>query len=119
MPTRQSCSPAHRARTPVGSFLAPSATVPSAAYIEARTAGGGCLPSAPTGVRLGAERPTAPRPCRFTSNEDVAMAPEELAAHLSSLEAAADVVEAIDDPETRRHRGWNLSGWSYEMIPWG
>jgi len=51
--------------------------------------------------------------------EETAMAPEELATYLSSLEAAADVVEAIDDPETRRSRGWNLAGWSYELIPWG
>jgi len=53
------------------------------------------------------------------SSEETVMAPEELATYLSSLEAAADVVEAIDDPEARRSRGWNLSGWSYELIPWG
>jgi len=47
------------------------------------------------------------------------MSPEELTAHLSNLGEAADVVEAIDDPARQCRRGWNLSGWTYELIPWG
>ncbi|MGD9714110.1 MAG: hypothetical protein AB7V46_18925 [Thermomicrobiales bacterium] len=47
------------------------------------------------------------------------MKPEELVARLSNLEVAADFVEAIDDPNLEKYCSWNLSGWSYEMVPWG
>jgi len=38
---------------------------------------------------------------------------------LTRLGTAADVVEAVDDPELQRQRGWDLSGWRYDLIPWG
>jgi len=47
------------------------------------------------------------------------MTAEELVGHVGSLEAAAEVVEAIDDEGLRRRRGWDLSGWRYELVPWG
>lgn len=47
------------------------------------------------------------------------MSAEELINHLSNLELAAEVVEAIDDCELQQRRGWDLSGWRYELIPWG
>lgn len=47
------------------------------------------------------------------------MRPEELTVYLSGLDAAADIVEAIDDESVQRDRGWDLSNWRYEMIPWG
>jgi len=45
--------------------------------------------------------------------------PELLSAQLSSLDVAADVVDAIDNKEIQKRHGWDLSGWSYELIPWG
>lgn len=47
------------------------------------------------------------------------MTAEQLTAHLNGLTAAAEVVEAIDDRELQRRRGWDLSGWAYELVPWG
>jgi len=47
------------------------------------------------------------------------MAPEDLASLLTSLKVAADVVEAIDDPELQVQRGWGLLSWRYELVPWG
>jgi len=47
------------------------------------------------------------------------MTPEKLASLLTTLEAAADLVEAIDQPELQRHRGWDLASWDYELVPWG
>lgn len=47
------------------------------------------------------------------------MTAEQLAEHLKGLTAAADVVEAINDRELQRQRGWDLSGWDYELVPWG
>lgn len=47
------------------------------------------------------------------------MSPEKLACLLHCLETAADVVEAIDDPELQRCRGWDLSDWRYDLVPWG
>jgi len=38
---------------------------------------------------------------------------------LTSLETAAEVVEAIDDREVQARRDWDLSEWRYELIPWG
>jgi hypothetical protein len=35
------------------------------------------------------------------------------------LGTAADVVEAMNDPEDHRRRGWNLSAWRFDLIPWG
>jgi len=35
------------------------------------------------------------------------------------LTRAAEVVEAIDDPPLQRSRGWNLSRWRYDLVPWG
>jgi len=46
------------------------------------------------------------------------MTAEDLMRQLGSLEASAEVVEAIDDPLMQR-RGWDLRGWRYELIPWG
>jgi hypothetical protein len=28
-------------------------------------------------------------------------------------------VEALENPELQRRRGWNLVGWRYELISWG
>lgn len=47
------------------------------------------------------------------------MSYDELKDLLTSLEAAADVVEAIDDPDLQAQRGWDLAGWSYTPVPWG
>ena len=47
------------------------------------------------------------------------MYPEQLIAHLSSLSAAADIVDAIRDSSLQADRGWNLKQWRYEPMPWG
>jgi hypothetical protein len=47
------------------------------------------------------------------------MSPEELTCRLNNLYTAAEVVDAIDDPELQRRRGWDLSRWRYDLIPWG
>ena len=47
------------------------------------------------------------------------MQPETLTRLLNSMETAADLVEAFDDPELRSRRGWCLEGWSYDLVPWG
>jgi len=43
----------------------------------------------------------------------------ELTRLVMRLGTAADVVEAVDDPELQRQRGWDLSKWRYDLIPWG
>jgi len=47
------------------------------------------------------------------------MAPEELVGLLTSLRAAADVVEALDHPNLQFQRRWDLANWSHEPVPWG
>lgn len=47
------------------------------------------------------------------------MTPEELSVHLDSLSAAADVVDSIDHPTIQQMKNWDLTGWGYELIPWG
>lgn len=47
------------------------------------------------------------------------MSRDELKALLNSMKAAADVVEAIDDPSLQSRRGWDLTGWNYVLVPWG
>jgi hypothetical protein len=47
------------------------------------------------------------------------MTPCELANHVQSLNGAADLVEAIDSPRLQDQRGWDLSRWRYDLIPWG
>jgi hypothetical protein len=47
------------------------------------------------------------------------MSPEELTCRLNNLYTAADVVEAIDDPDLQRRHGWDLSRWRYDLVPWG
>jgi hypothetical protein len=47
------------------------------------------------------------------------MTPDELTCRLNSLYTAADVVEAIDNPELGRTRRWDLSRWRYDLVPWG
>jgi hypothetical protein len=47
------------------------------------------------------------------------MSPEQLTELLCRLRSAADIVEAIEDPELQRRRGWDLAGWRYEPVPWG
>src|SRR5262245_39818458 len=49
----------------------------------------------------------------------VTMSPEQLTHLLSGRLAAAEIVEAIDNPELQNRRGWDLSGWRYEPVPWG
>lgn len=51
------------------------------------------------------------RPVTFT--------PATLRCQVNDLGSAADVVEAIDDLGRQRERGWDLTGWRYELIPWG
>lgn len=47
------------------------------------------------------------------------MTPEQMRLVLNGLATAADVVEAIDSPHLAHSRGWDLSGWSYRLVPWG
>jgi len=47
------------------------------------------------------------------------MQPEDLVALLTSLTAAAEVVEAIDHPSLQFQRGWDLTNWAHEAVPWG
>ncbi len=47
------------------------------------------------------------------------MQPEELVRLLTSMAVAADLVEAFDNPELQQRRGWRLTGWSFDLIPWG
>ena len=47
------------------------------------------------------------------------MTPDRLVGLLNDLRSAADVVDAIDDPELQRQRGWDLSHWNYNPVPWG
>jgi hypothetical protein len=47
------------------------------------------------------------------------MRPDELSELLTSMAQAAEVVEALDDPARQAARGWDLAGWSYDMVPWG
>jgi hypothetical protein len=47
------------------------------------------------------------------------MHPEHLIRLLTSLSAAADVIEALDDPRLQTVRGWDLARWRYEPVPWG
>jgi len=47
------------------------------------------------------------------------MSREQLNHWMVSLDQAADVVEAIESPELQRLRGWDLSGWRYELVPFG
>jgi hypothetical protein len=47
------------------------------------------------------------------------MSPDELQDLLTSLEVAANVLEAIDDPDLQTLWGWDLTSWSYATVPWG
>jgi len=47
------------------------------------------------------------------------MRSEELRSLLTSIEVAAEVVEAIDNPRLQAGKGWDLSGWRYSMVLWG
>jgi hypothetical protein len=47
------------------------------------------------------------------------MHPEQLIPLLTSLSAAADVMEALDNPDLQTDRGWDLACWHYESVPWG
>jgi hypothetical protein len=47
------------------------------------------------------------------------MSPELLVHLLDRLATAAEVVEAIDDRGLAAQRGWDLSDWRYELVPWG
>jgi CheY-like chemotaxis protein len=58
--------------------------------------------------------------CRILAERDPApgpLTPAGLVTLLRDLRSAAEVVEAIDGHT--RGRGWDLSGWRYELIPWG
>jgi hypothetical protein len=35
------------------------------------------------------------------------------------MAVTAEAIEAIDDPTLQSRRGWNLSGWTYMLVPWG
>ena len=45
------------------------------------------------------------------------MSPEELIQHLTSLEAALALAEAIVEPARQAARGWDLAGWTCEIAP--
>jgi hypothetical protein len=47
------------------------------------------------------------------------MTPEQLAALVTSLTRAAEIVEAIDDRALQQQRGWALSCWRYDLVSWG
>jgi hypothetical protein len=47
------------------------------------------------------------------------MSPKQMRRLLNGLATAADVVEAIDSPHKAHSRGWDLSGWTYRLVPWG
>jgi len=47
------------------------------------------------------------------------MTPDRLASLLTNLEAAAEVVDAIENPALQRRRGWDLGAWKYDLVPWG
>jgi len=47
------------------------------------------------------------------------MPPTQLVRLLTTLSAAADIVDAIGDPSRGESRGWDLAGWRYELVPWG
>lgn len=47
------------------------------------------------------------------------MRADDMARLLTSLEVAAEVIEAIDNPEIQVRRGWDLGCWTYDCIPWG
>jgi len=47
------------------------------------------------------------------------MTPEKFLPLLTGLDRAADLVEAIDNPELQKQRGWDLAHWNYQMVPWG
>lgn len=47
------------------------------------------------------------------------MRPDELVGLLRSVASVADVLEAIDQPWLQGLRGWDLQGWTYEVVPWG
>jgi len=47
------------------------------------------------------------------------MTPEEMRRLLNGLATAAYVVDAIDSPHLAHCRGWDLTGWSYRLVPWG
>ncbi len=47
------------------------------------------------------------------------MRPEELAQRLTSMAVAADVVDALNDPQRQERDAWRLDGWSFDLIPWG
>ena len=50
---------------------------------------------------------------------DGPLTPDEIKTLLTSLAAAAEVVEAIDAPALQSLRGWDLRGWNYVLVPWG
>lgn len=47
------------------------------------------------------------------------MSAAELTRLLMKLGTAADVVEALGDPELQHHKGWDLTGWTCDPVPWG
>src|SRR5262249_5137376 len=47
------------------------------------------------------------------------MAADDLVTRLTDLATAAEMVEAIDDPKLQTSRQWNLTGWGYDLAPWG
>jgi hypothetical protein len=47
------------------------------------------------------------------------MTPEQLMRRLSSLQKAADNIDAIDDPHLQRRQGLDLTNWRYRLVHWG
>ncbi len=47
------------------------------------------------------------------------MRPEDLVRRLTSMAVVAELVEAFDNPVLRDRHGWCLSGWTFDLVPWG
>lgn len=47
------------------------------------------------------------------------MTPHTLAQLASNLNIAADLVDAINNHDLQRRRGWNLQQWTFDLVPWG
>ena len=47
------------------------------------------------------------------------MPPDQLLPLMTSLGAAAEIVDALEDRRLQIRRGWDLSGWRYNLVVWG
>ncbi len=47
------------------------------------------------------------------------MTPEQMMRRLSSLQTAADIIDAIDAPHTQSQQGLDVTDWRYQLVNWG